>query len=239
MMPMDFLKAMGNHVAPSALVVGDPTSFNRGGYDKGWDLESKIVVGKPLLEYELDWQNKTVKSPITGNQVKVGSLPPDEQEKYRPKHDKNPDDSEKSAGNGGSGDDEADKKFSTDGQKYKAVPGGVVINKPINPSEFKEKVKNMKPASSLNVKKWNSKFDIFTDDKGNNHLYMSTYDRGEFDVGATNPERANTVKLVGVFKSPMDAKKYVMGGDEKLDLDQNKRVTVAKQTPWSPKEMGI
>ena len=42
--PSDLIKAMGNHVASSALVVGDPSSFQNRQFDRGWDLESKVVV---------------------------------------------------------------------------------------------------------------------------------------------------------------------------------------------------
>lgn len=38
----------------------------------------------------LDWRRKKVKNPATGNTVQVGSLPPAEQEKYRPKTKESP-----------------------------------------------------------------------------------------------------------------------------------------------------
>jgi DNA-binding transcriptional regulator/RsmH inhibitor MraZ len=49
----------------------------------------------------------------------------------------------------------------------------------------------------------------------------------------------NTGSLGFANKPRSPSTEITIGGAEKLDLDQNKRVTVAKQTPWSPKEMGI
>ena len=42
--PSDLIKAMGNHVASTALVVGDPSSFQSRQSDRGWDFESKVVI---------------------------------------------------------------------------------------------------------------------------------------------------------------------------------------------------
>lgn len=236
------MAAIRMHNPVDRVVVGDPTNFRNPHFDRGWDLESKqpnvmaalveYQMEAAMSEYDQDWKNKEVKNPVTGNMVKVGSLPPDEQEKYRPDREK-------------SGDADVDqthyqgpKEEPKEGD-FKRVPGGIVVNKPIDPAEFKAKTDKMMPASSMVSKKWNSKFDVFRDDKGVYHLFHSTFDQGEIDHAATNPERANTVKHVGAFTSGDAAKKYVMGGDNKWDLDQKKRVTIAKQTPWTNKEMGI
>lgn len=240
-----FFNAIKMHNPIDQVVVGDPTSFrnaSRDGFDRGWDLESKqdplltalveYQLEATMNEYDQEWKNKEVENPKTGNKVKVGSLPPDEQEKYRP-------DKEKAAG-----DEPADQHYQgpesePSKDEFKRVPGGIVVNKPMTPQDFKDRTANMTPASSMVSKKWNSKFDVMRDTKGVYHLFHSTFDRGEVDGGAMNPERANTVKHVGAFTSSDAAKKYVMGGDNKWDLDQKKRVTIAKQTPWTSKEMGI
>ena len=242
------MDAIRMHHPVDQVVVGDPTSFRNSsqhGFDRGWDLESKQSLMQALVEYQIeasmneydqDWKNKEVKNPKTGNTVKVGSLSPEEQEKYRPDREKaNGDDN----GNG-KDDDHYTPQSQPDEGEFKRVPGGIVVNKPMTPADFKAKTDKMMPASSMVSKKWNSKFDVFRDDKGVYHLFHSTFDRGEVDGGAMNAERANTVKHVGAFTSADAAKKYVMGGDDKWDLDQNnKRVTLARQTNWTNKEMGV
>ena len=43
------------------------------------------LINSILKEAQEDWLEKKVRNPATGNEVKVKSLPPEEQEKYRPK----------------------------------------------------------------------------------------------------------------------------------------------------------
>ena len=240
-----FMDAIRLHHPTDQVVIGDPTNLMNQHVDRGWDMESKKVddLMKSLVEYQIeatmseydqDWKNKEVKNKDTGNTVKVGSLSPDQQAQYRPDKEKSADPKDKDPEHFHPSAASQPAK-----DEYKKVPGGIVVNKPMTPQQFKEKTDKMTPASSMVSKKWNSKFDVFRDDKGVYHLFHSAFDRGEVDGGAMNPERANTVKHIGAFTDAESAKKYVMGGDLKWDLDQDKRYTLAKQTQWTNKEMGV
>lgn len=52
------------------------------------DKISQVVENQALNEYDYDYLNKKVRNPKTNRIIKVGSLPPEAQEKYRPKKTK-------------------------------------------------------------------------------------------------------------------------------------------------------
>lgn len=210
-------------VSNQQLIIGDPTNFIGDGFERGWDLED-VVIGDLICEYDQKWQNKMVKNPSTGNTVKVGSLEPEDQEKYKPDS---------------SGDSNGDSSDGNGRTKHKVVNGGVVVNKDITPVGYRQKTRGMTLSASMRNKRWNSLFDVFHDASGVFHLFHRIYDKSEFDSGAVNPERANKIRHVGAFKTADLAKSYALGGNVRWDLPQHDRKTLAAQEPWTAKQMGV
>jgi hypothetical protein len=80
-------------------------------------------------------------------------------------------------------------------------------------------------------------------------MFHLMFDQSEFDAGAVNPERANNIKLVGLFNSINDAKDYLKGMKvEEPETDdpeqwakepEKRRYVLAPQKPYTAKQLGV
>lgn len=184
-------QAMAAHVGSDEVVVGDPTSFRSNDIDLGWDLEMAggLAEARVLREYEEPWQNRMVKHPQTGFMVKVGSLPPDLQDRFRPRN-LPPEELVKI--------------------KHHTVPGGVIVNKKIAADEYQSKTRDLEFLHDIKSKETSSVFSLFKDGRGFSHLFRLMFEPGEFQHGVNAPHRAHGIVQVGAFKDFSYAKNYAV-----------------------------
>lgn len=101
---------------------------------------------------------------------------------------------------------------------YSMDSGGLILDKPTSPIEFKTQIRGLEIIGSAGVPNKQIKIDIFRDrESGISHIYKLVYDDLEWRAGILKPETAEAILHIGVFKDLKCAKDYLKKR-EKIDI---------------------
>lgn len=125
-----------------------------------------------------------------------------------------------------------------DATEPQPVEGGLLYRTDLDAEHFQNQTKRMRQLTIVRNKRWNSTFNIFTpfEKKDVFHLFHLYFSKDNFEHNAINPERAERIKYLGVFRSKEAALEFVRGEGQAFRLPQDKSIEIAGEKPEAPAE---